>query len=788
MFRCLPLVTCLSLTACAAATPLPPAPPIKAAVDVNPPQPPDPSLYKDAKASIETRVQSLLAQMTLEEKVAQTTTVWTPELFEHAATLPVAQAQKMWPHGIGLVALPIDKVPAQQHAQLANDVQRFATQNTRLGIPALIIAEALHGTQAKGATVFPQAIALGATWDRDLLRSVFTVAAAEARAVGANQVLAPVVDVAREPRFGRTEEMYGEDPYLVGELGLAAVQGFQGEGALLGKPHVAATLKHFAGHGQPEGGRNTAPANIGMRYFQEVHLWPFERITKATPIASVMASYNEVDGVPSHANRWLLTEQLRNAWGFSGYVVADLRGVERLLAVHHVVATPEDAARVALWSGVDLELANRNHTYPTLVSQINNGRVAAQTLDQAVARVLSVKFRLGLFDEPFVDPNAAINTVGAPAHAALARKAAEKALVLLKNDQLLPLDEKRIKHLAIIGPNAGSVHLGGYSVEPFEGTSIKAGLEQAAAGKFDVRYAEGVRIIESEATFWKDGDIIAADPQKNAKRIADAVKVARTADVIVLALGDNESVNREAWGENHLGDRTDLTLLGDQNKLVEALSALKKPMVVVFIGGRPLELASVASHAHAILCGFYLGQHTGEAVADALFGRINPGGKLPITFPQTSGQAPFNYDHKPSRFRAYVGNIDKPLYPFGHGLSYTTFAYGPPQLSAATIKAGQSVTVTVDVTNTGKVAGDAVAQLYLHDQVAAVTRPVKSLREFARLTLAAGESKRVSFTLPPVAFAFYGIDGTRVVEPGAFDVMVGGSSEELQSTTLTITE
>jgi beta-glucosidase len=790
LFRSLSLLSTSVLWACAnTQQPVKPvAKPPVLTVTVSDPTP-APSVYKDPKAAIEDRVASLLAQMTLPEKVAQTVTVWTPELFEKTRELSQEAASKIWPQGVGLVSLPIDKIEPTEHVKLANDLQRYATQNTRLGIPALIIAEALHGTQAKRATVFPQAIALGSTWDPELIRQIFSVAAAEARAVGANQVLAPVVDVAREPRFGRTEEMYSEDAYLVGELGLAAVRGFQGDGPLFGKTHVAATLKHFAGHGQPEGGRNTAPANIGARYFREVHLWPFERIVSSTPIQSVMASYNEVDGVPSHANRWLLTEQLRDAWGFNGYVVADLRAVERLLTVHHVVGTPDDAARVALWSGVDLELANRNHTYPSLDQQIKDGRVAQQTLDQAVARVLRVKFRLGLFDEPFADPTVAQNTVGALGHGALAHKAAEKAIVLLKNDQqTLPLDASKIKHLAVIGPNAGDIHLGGYSVEPHVGTSIKAGLEAFGAGKFDVRYAEGVRIIESEATFWKDGDIIAADPVKNGKRIAEAVKVARNADVIVLALGDNETVNREAWGEKHLGDRSDLLLLGDQEKLVDALAALKKPMVVVFIGGRPLELQRVADKSAAVLCGFYLGQSTGEAVADALFGKINPGGKLAITFPTVSGQTPFNYEHKPSRFRAYVGGIDKPLYPFGYGLSYTTFAFAAPQLSSPSITATQDVTVSVDVTNTGKVAGDTVAQLYIHQQVASVTRPVKSLRGFERVTLAPGETRKLTFTLTPKSFAFYGLDMKRAVEPGLIDVMVGESSESLQTTTLKIAE
>lgn len=747
--------------------------------------------FRDPARSIAERVAALLAQMTLAEKVAQVCIKPWPAYIDPEGRLDPVRAREVLAEGLGITGLPADKFPPSVHARMANEIQSYLRSHTRLGIPALLVGEGLHGALVKGGTHFPQALALASTWDPAFVRRVYEVVGREMRALGRNVVLAPVVDVGREPRWGRTEETFGEDPYLVGRMGLAAVQGLQGEALLPGsgidKQHVASVLKHFAGHGAPEGGRNAAPANLGLRHFREVHLGPFETLVKGSAVMGIMASYNEVDGIPSHANRWLLTDVLRGEWGFSGFVLADSKGIAQLRDFHGVAETVEDAARMALWAGVDLELANRDFAYPTLAAQVEQGRVSVHMLDQAVARVLRAKFLLGLFEDPLVLEDEASEVVGAPAHLALAQDAAERALILLKNEhQALPLDVHRVRRLAVIGPNAADIHLGAYSAEPREGMGVREGLERYARGRFQVTYAEGVRIVESEATFWKDGEVTAADPQKNLRRIQEAVRVARRSDAVVLVLGDNETTSREAWEDDHLGDRDSLTLLGDQVQLAEAIVATRKPVVALVLGGRPLDLSPLHKRVDAVLQGWYLGQNTGLAVARVLFGDVNPGGKTPITFPRGVGQLPATYDHKPSRVRRYLGADEGPLYPFGHGLSYTTFAVGAPLLGAASITTSETAVVTVEVTNTGSRPGDEVVQLYVRDQVASVTRPVKELEDFARVHLEPGETQTVTFRLPARALAFFGRDVKRAIEPGRFDVLVGPNSKDLEGVELEV--
>jgi beta-glucosidase len=747
-------------------------------------QPAAPPPYRDEKLVVDARVADLLGRMTPVEQVAQLEAVnWENTTVYDSKTrlFSPAQARKLMPHGIGEVTRPGDKHDAREATELANAIQKFLVEETRLGIPAILHEEALHGLVAPGATSFPQAIALAASFDPGLAEEIFTVTARQTRARGVAQVLAPVVDVARDPRWGRIEETYGEDPYLVARMGVAAVGGLQGRRKSADAPidgaHVVATLKHMAGHGYPEGGRNTAPAIASPRSLREVFLPPFEAAIREAHALSVMASYNEIDGVPSHENRWLITDVLRGEWGFAGVVVSDYFGVALLRDTHHVVADLPAAGRVALEAGVDIELPEPGG-YGSLVADLHAGRIKQAVLDQAVARVLRAKFLLGLFEQPYVAN--VVPEPERPADRALALRAAEEAIVLLKNDGgLLPLDKTKVKSVAVIGPTADACHLGGYSGKPDKTVSILDGIRARLGEKVKVSFAQGCGLTTGSRG-WNDDKITLPDPADDVRLVAEAGKLAKTVDLNVLVLGQNEQLSREAWDEKHLGDRMSLELVGAQMDLARAVLSSGRPTVVVLIHGGPLAIPELAQKAPAILDGFYLGEETGTAVANVLFGDANPAGRLPWTVPRSSGAVPAYYNHKPSATRAYLFEVPGPLWAFGHGLSYTTFRYDPIKVSPARIAPDGSATVTVNVTNTGKRAGDEVVQLYLHDQVASVTRPVKELRGFSRIQLKPGESKRVEFKLGPADLGFWDRDMKRVVEPGKFDIMVGASSADIR--------
>jgi len=499
----------------------------------------------------------------------------------------------------------------------------------------------------------------------------------------------------------------------------------------------------------------------------------------------VMASYNEIDGIPSHSNRHLLTGILRGEWGFPGVVVSDYFGISELIRVHHVVDSEEAAAKLALDSGVDLELPFPA-AYPNLLTLVKEGKVSASEVDRSVARVLRLKFLLGLFDDPLVDPDYAVKVTNDAEHRELALKAAHESIILLKNeDHLLPLDAAKYKRIAVIGPNAADVHLGGYSDNPGRGVSLLEGIKAKVAGKSEVVYSEGVKITETKPD-WNADKVVLGDPALNAERIKAAVKVARQADVIILVLGENEQTSREAWAANHPGDRDNLDLLGNQDDLAREMVALGKPVIVFFLHGRPNSINYIAEHVPAILDGWYLGQEGGTAAADVLFGAYNPGGKLPITVPRNVGQLPDYYYQKPSAKREYLGTTTEPLYPFGWGLSYTTFKYANAKAVPDSIGRQGRTKVSVDVTNTGNVRGDEVVQLYIRDEVSSVTRPIKELRGFRRISLDPGETKAVEFEIGPDELHFLDRDMHWIVEPGKFRLMVGGNSKELTSTELTV--
>jgi beta-glucosidase len=748
--------------------------------------------YRNPKLSVEQRVADLLSRMTLEEKVAQTHALWGRKalIMDEKGNFAPEKAREVLKNGIGQITRASERKGPRENAIFTNAIQKFLVEQTRLGIPAMIHEEALHGHAADGGTSFPQAIALAGTWDVGLVESVFSAAAAEIRARGAQQALTPVLDIAREPRWGRTEETYGEDPYLAARIGVACVRGFQGKGPGIDKQHIFATVKHFAAHGQPEAGTNAAPSNYSERTLREFLLPAYEAAIREGGAMSLMPSYNEIDGIPSHGNQWLLQKLLREEWGFQGFIVSDYDGINQLETLHHVVASKADAAKKALEAGVDLELPDID-CYATLVQQIKDGRISEATLDKAVARMLRAKFLAGLFEDPYVDPDYAEKITNSPEHRALALQAAREAITLLKNqNNTLPLDAGKIQTLAVIGPNAAKCHLGGYSQDPGRCVTVLDGIKARAGDKMKVVYAEGSRITEEDADWrnWYLDKVTPPDPAKDAVRIAEAVKVAKASDAVVLVLGGNEQTCREAWAETHPGDRDSLDLLGKQNDLVKAVLETGKPTVVFLINGRPLSINYIAENVPAILEGWYLGQEGGTAAAEVLFGDYNPGGRLPITFPRSAGQLPAYYNHKPSARRGYLFANKEPLFAFGHGLSYTTFKYDKLRLSQATIGTNGRTSAIVEVTNTGKRAGDEVVQLYIRDLVSSVTRPVKELRGFQRIHLEPGQTKTVELAVGPEALAFWNEDMKKVVEPGQFDIMVGPNSVDLMHVRLEVVE
>ncbi len=751
--------------------------------------------YKDASRPVDERVRDLLSRMTLEEKVAQTLAIWKGKerITDEKGQFAPERAAAVLGQGIGQIARPSELrdrptrivLGPRENAMFVNAVQRWLVENTRLGIPALTHEEALHGLTAPKGTHFPVPIALASSWDPALLEKVMSVAALEARARGTHHVLSPVLDLARDPRWGRTEETYGEDPYLVTRLGVAAIRGYQGTSQTLAKDKVYATAKHYAVHGPNEGGINTAPGNFSERVVRDQYLPPFEAAITEAHAMTVMPSYNEVDGLPAHKNRLLLERVLRQEWGFQGLVVSDYFAIEQLVSRHGVASDLSDAARQALSAGVDIELPDVQ-AYGKLAEMVRGGQVSEAALDRAVARVLRAKFLAGLFENPYADPERAERVSNAPEHQALALEAARRSIVLLKNENgALPLDRGRLKTIAVIGPNAKGVRLGGYSSDPGRGVDILQGIKDKAGSAIRVLHAEGVRITEHEPN-WTADKVVFGDPVKNKQRIAEAAKLARQADVVVAVVGTNESTSREAWADNHLGDVADLRLSSQQEDLIEALHATGRPLVLVLINGRPLAIARVAEKVPAILEGFYLGQEGGTALAEVLFGDSNPGGKLPISFPRDVGQLPVYYGRKPTSFRAYLDLAREPLYAFGHGKSYTRFTLDNLKLAPAKIGPGGTATVTVDVANVGHLKGDEVVQLYIREKVASVTRPAKELRGFERVTLEPGQRLSLSFSVGPEALRLTDENMNRVVEPGLFDVMVGTSSTGLATAALEV--
>jgi beta-glucosidase len=740
--------------------------------------------YKNPALSAARRTRDLLARMTLEEKAAQMVCIWQkkPEtLVDADGNFDEQKAKKAFRdrRSPGQVGRPSDAGKgknAREMAELTNAIQRFFLENSRLGIPVIFHEECLHGHAAVDGTSFPQPIALGATFHPELVEKLFAMTAAEARLRGAHQALTPVVDVAREPRWGRVEETYGEDPFLVARMGIAAVNGFQGDRSFRDKRRMIATLKHFAGHGQPESGMNCAPANVSMRVLRETFLSPFREALREAGAISVMASYNEIDGIPSHANRWLLRDVLRREMGFKGFVVSDYFAIWELgyrpdTHGHFVARDKKESCALAVKAGVNIELPDPD-CYLHLAELVRNGVLKESELDELVAPMLFWKFEMGLFDDPYVDPDEAERVVGCAEHSRLALTAAREAITLLRNEGgVAPLDMSRIRTLAVIGPNADRTLLGGYSGRPKHEVTVLEGIREKVGSRIRVLYSEGCRITVGGS--WNQDEVVPSDPGEDRRQIAEAVKVAKQADAIVLAIGGNEQTSREAWALNHMGDRTSLDLIGRQEELVKAMLATGKPVIVFLFNGRPLSINYLAQNVPVIYECWYLGQETGRAVADVLFGDYNPGGKLPITIPRSAGHLPAFYNYKPSARRGYLFDDVSPLYAFGYGLSYTSFSITNPRLTKKKIPRDGSARVLVEVTNTGSREG-----------VSSATRPVKELKGFRRVTLQPGETTTVAFEITPDLLKFYDVNMQYVVEPGDFELMVGNSSRDADLTKL----
>jgi beta-glucosidase len=754
-------------------------------------------IYEDASKPVGERVKDLLDQMTLKEKVAQTQGIWIQkmQLFPEGK-FDIEKAKKMYPDGLGQFGRPNEGafyrfsggLNAKETANLTNIIQKHFIENTRLGIPVIFHEESLMGQKAQDATIFPTVLGMSSSWNEELFSEVYSNIAKEVRYRGGTQVLAPVVDLALDPRWGRTDETMGEDPYLTSRLGVATVKAYQGNSEKIDKDHVIATIKHMGVHGQPENGVNVGPTFFSERQLRQILLKPFQACVQEGEVLGVMASYPENDGVPSHADQWLLSDLLRKEWGFKGIVVSDYDGIKQLESLHHVASNATEAANLAIKAGIDMELPDP-YAYPNLTELVKTGQLPIEVLDETVSRILELKFRLGLFDNPFVDPERAEKFVGNEQMRALSLKAAHQSIVLLKNsNNLLPLDRKKVKKIAIIGPNADECILGGYSGAPKQMITPIEGIREKYPD-IDIVYSKGCKLLNLQPGSYGRSVPVMVSHEENLELITEAVEVAKNADLILLMIGANEFISREAMGvEYGLGDLANLELFGDQNELIDSLSKLNKPMAAFVFSGPPISFLNLTQKADAIVQCWYLGQETGYAVAETLFGDNNPTGKLTISIPRSAGHIPAYYYYKPSARRGYNYDDITPLFPFGYGLSFTTYEYSNLKTSKLQMRINEHAEISVDVTNTGKIDGEEIIQLYIRDKISSVTRPVKELKDFKRVLVKAGETKKITFIINSDKLKFYNNGMKEIVEPGEFEIMVGPSSNVYEKVNIMVVD
>lgn len=746
--------------------------------------------YKDPSLSIDIRLSDLLSRMTLEEKVGQLLCPLGWEMYEiHGNEVcPSGKfKQLIKERNVGMLwatyrADPWTKktlangLNPEMAAKAGNALQKYVMENTRLGIPMFLAEEAPHGHMAIGATVFPTGIGMAATWSPELVKEVGQVIAKEIRSQGGHISYGPVLDLTRDPRWSRVEETFGEDPVLSGILGASMVDGLGG-GNLSQKYATIATLKHFLAYAVPEGGQNGNYASVGIRDLHQNFLPPFRKAIDAGAL-SVMTSYNSIDGIPCTSNHYLLTQLLRNEWKFRGFVVSDLYSIEGIHESHFVAPTKENAAIQSVTAGVDVDLGG--DAYTNLCHAVQSGQMGKTVIDTAVCRVLRMKFEMGLFEHPYVDPKIAAKTVRRKEHIELARKIAQSSITLLKNENsILPLS-KTINKVAVIGPNADNRYnmLGDYTA-PQEDSNVKTVLDGILTklSPFRVEYVRGCAIRDTTVN-----------------EIEQAIEAARRSEVVIVVVGGSSardfktsyketgaavaeegSVSDMECGEGF--DRASLSLLGRQQELLESLQKTGKPLIVVYIEGRPLEKNWASEYADALLTAYYPGQEGGNAIADVLFGDYNPSGRLPISVPRSVGQIPVYYNKKAPRNHDYVEVSSSPLYSFGYGMSYTTFEYSDLQVVQ---KSARCFEVSFKVKNTGKYDGEEVSQLYMRDEYASVVQPMKQLKHFERFHLKKGEEKKVTFVLTEEDFFLVNYTLKKVVESGTFQVMIGSSSDDIR--------
>lgn len=749
-------------------------------------------IFEDPTQPVDLRIADLLAQMTLEEKTCQTATLYGfGRVLKDELPTPEWK-QEIWKDGIANIDEDLNGVantpsantqysyPFSRHAEAINTVQHWFVEQTRLGIPVDFTNEGIHGLNHDRATSLPAPIAIGSTWDKALVREAGEIVGREAKALGYTNVYAPILDLARDPRWGRTLETYGEDPFVVAELGKQMTLGIQSQG-------VASTLKHFAVYSVPKGGRDgsvrTDP-HVAPRELYELYLYAFRRVIQEAHPLGVMSSYNDWDGVPITGSYYFLTELLREKFGFDGYVVSDSDAVEYLFTKHHVAATYKDAVRQAMEAGLNVRT---NFTPPKtfiepLRELVREGNLSMQTLDKRVADVLRVKFRLGLFDQPYVkDPKAADDVLKAGRTTPFMLRMARESLVLLKNDgSLLPLDKQKYHHILITGPlaQATSYAISRYGPSHLQVISVEQGLRDYLGNAATLDYAKGCEMVDSA---WPESEIIPTPLNATEQAgIDEAVAKAKNSDLIVAVLGEDEKRVGEGMS------RTGLDLPGRQEKLLEALQATGRPVVLVLINGQPLTINWANRYIPAILEAWFPNSYGGQAIAETLFGDNNPGGKLTITFPKTTGEIEWNFPYKPGsqpsgNKRENRTSVFGPIYPFGYGLSYTSFEYSNLTVTPEEQRPQGDISVSVDVTNTGSRKGDEIVQLYVHDEVSSVTIYEEQLRGFERVTLAPGEKKTVTFTLHPDDLSLLDKNMVWRVEPGKFEVLIGSSSADIKA-------
>ena len=752
--------------------------------------PPSLPAYKDPSFSIDVRLSDLLSRMTLEEKVGQLLCPLGWEMYEiHGNEVcPSGKfKQLIKERNVGMLwatyrADPWTKktlangLNPEMAAKAGNALQKYVMENTRLGIPMFLAEEAPHGHMAIGATVFPTGIGMAATWSPELVKEVGQVIAKEIRSQGGHISFGPVLDLTRDPRWSRVEETFGEDPVLSGTLGASMVDGLGG-GNLSQKYATIATLKHFLAYAVPEGGQNGNYASVGIRDLHQNFLPPFRKAIDAGAL-SVMTSYNSIDGIPCTSNHYLLTQLLRNEWKFRGFVVSDLYSIEGIHESHFVAPTKENAAIQSVMAGVDVDLGG--DAYTNLCHAVQSGQMDKAVIDTAVCRVLRMKFEMGLFEHPYVDPKIAAKTVRRKEHIELARKIAQSSITLLKNENsILPLS-KMINKVAVIGPNADNRYnmLGDYTA-PQEDSNVKTVLDGIITklSPSRVEYVRGCAIRDTTVN-----------------EIEQAIEAARRSEVVIVVVGGSSardfktsyketgaavaeegSVSDMECGEGF--DRASLSLLGRQQELLESLQKTGKPLIVVYIEGRPLEKNWASEYADALLTAYYPGQEGGNAIADVLFGDYNPSGRLPISVPRSVGQIPVYYNQKAPRNHDYVEVSSSPLYSFGYGMSYTTFEYSDLQVVQ---KSARCFEVSFKVKNTGKYDGEEVSQLYMRDEYASVVQPMKQLKHFERFHLKKGEEKKVTFVLTEEDFFLVNYTLKKVVESGNFHLMIGAASNDIR--------